>query len=295
MRIQAPESSALGVEIHDFDPRSASEQEIAELLHQVYTAKIVVLKGQDLDSPGFIDLGRRLGEIDVYYEPMYHHPEYREIFVSSNVPADGKQIGVPKTGKFWHADYQFMPRPFGLTLIYPQVIPKENRGTYFIDMGRAYESLPQDLKDAIAGTRAEQSPRRYFKIRPSDVYRPVSELLEEIERKTPAVKHPTTFTHPVTGETVLYISEGFTCALENEAGERLDDSLVPRLLEATGQLDPECTHPLTHLQTYEEGDLLVWDNRSLIHRALHTTTPEPAVSHRVTVHDAHPFFAGTGA
>ncbi len=42
---------------------------------------------------------------------MYQHPEVPEIFVSSNVPENGRQIGVPKTGRFWHADYQFMPDP----------------------------------------------------------------------------------------------------------------------------------------------------------------------------------------
>ncbi|GGM06029.1 putative dioxygenase [Streptomyces fumigatiscleroticus] len=295
MRIETETSQAMGAGVHDFDLHTATEEDFQEIKKTVYTRKIVALKGQNLSSPEFIELGRRLGEIDVYYEPMYHHPEYREIFVSSNVPKDGKQVGVPKTGKFWHADYQFMPRPFGLTLIYPQVIPAQNRGTYFIDMGQAYQKLPEELKKAIAGTRAEQSPRRYFKIRPSDVYRPVSELLEEIEQKTPAVKHPTTIVHPVTGETILYISEGFTCSLQDEQGTVLEEQLVPRLLEASGQLDMTFEHENIHLQTYEEGDLLIWDNRSLIHRALHTTTPEPAVSHRVTVHDEFPFYEGIGA
>jgi taurine dioxygenase len=295
MRIEVETTQAMGARIHDFDLHTAADDDFAQIKKHVYAHKIVALKDQQLSSAEFIELGRRLGEIDVYYEPMYHHPEHREIFVSSNVPKDGKQVGVPKTGKFWHADYQFMPRPFGLTLIYPQVIPRENRGTYYIDMGKAYQNLPEELKQAIAGTRAEQSPRRYFKIRPSDVYRPVSELLDEIEQKTPAVKHPTAFVHPVTGETVLYVSEGFTCALEDEQGNRLDEKLVPQLLEATGQLDMTFEHPNIHLQTYEEGDLLIWDNRSLIHRALHTTTPEPTVSHRVTVHDEFPFYEGFGA
>jgi alpha-ketoglutarate-dependent taurine dioxygenase len=56
---------------------------------------------------------------------MCHHPEQREIFVSSNVISGDTRVGVPQTGKFWHADYQFMPNPFGLTLIYPQVVPKK--------------------------------------------------------------------------------------------------------------------------------------------------------------------------
>jgi taurine dioxygenase len=50
-------------------------------------------------------------------------------------------------------------------------------------------------------------------------------------------------------------------------------------------LDTSFEHDNIHLQTFEKGDLLVWDNRSLVHRALHTSNSEPAVSYRVTVYD----------
>ncbi|MYR16871.1 TauD/TfdA family dioxygenase, partial [Streptomyces sp. SID6137] len=202
---------------------------------------------------------------------------------------------VPKTGKFWHADYQFMPDPFGLTLIYPQVIPEKNRGTYFIDMGRAYERLSEELRAAVRGTRCRHSVRKYFKIRPQDVYRPLSEIIEEVETRTPPVVRPTAFTHPMTGETVLYVSEGFTVGIEGRDGEPLEGKLLDRLFEATGQLDDTFAHEGIHLQSFEQGDLLVWDNRSLIHRARHTTTPEPTVSYRVTVHDERALYDGMRA
>ncbi|MFJ9817784.1 TauD/TfdA dioxygenase family protein [Streptomyces sp. NPDC101151] len=285
MKITEQSGSALGATVEDFDHTIASDADIETLKQTVYTKKIAVLKRQDLSPRQFLDLGKRLGRPETYYEPMYHHPEIKEIFVSSNVPENGKQIGVPKTGKFWHADYQFMPDPFGITLIYPQVIPQRDRGTYFIDMGRAYERLPEDLKQEIAGTHCRHSVRKYFKIRPHDVYRPLSEIIEEVERKTPAVRQPTTFTHPLTGETVLYISEGFTVGVEDANGTPLDDELLKNLFEATGQLDDTFEHDSIHLQSFEQGDLLIWDNRSLVHRARHTTNPEPTVSYRVTVHD----------
>lgn len=292
MKITDQPGSALGATVEDFDHADASDADIEALKRTVYTKKIAVLKGQHLSPRQFLDLGERLGRPETYYEPMYHHPEIKEIFVSSNVPENGKQIGVPKTGKFWHADYQFMPDPFGITLIHPQVVPRKNRGTYFIDMGRAHERLPQDLKKEIAGTYCRHSVRKYFKIRPHDVYRPLSEILEEVERKTPAVRQPTTFVHPLTGETVLYISEGFTVGIEDADGEPLDDDLLQRLFEATGQLDDSFGHDNIHLQSFERGDLLIWDNRSLIHRARHTATPEPTVSYRVTVHDEHALHDG---
>ncbi|MEU6732677.1 TauD/TfdA family dioxygenase [Streptomyces physcomitrii] len=295
MRISDTTGTDLGAVVEDFDHTTASDSDIETLKQAVYTAKIAVLKNQDLSPGAFLDLGRRLGRPETYYEPMYHHPEFREIFVSSNVPENGKQIGVPKTGKFWHADYQFMPDPFGITLIHPQVVPEKNRGTYFIDMGAAYRRLPEELKTEIAGTYCRHSVRKYFKIRPHDVYRPLSEIIEEVERKTPAVRQPTTFTHPVTGETVLYLSEGFTVGIEDGAGNPLGDDLLRRLFEATGQLAEDLVHDNIHLQSFTRGDLLVWDNRSLIHRARHTATPEPTVSHRVTVHDAHPLYEGMRA
>ncbi|MFI6350388.1 TauD/TfdA dioxygenase family protein [Streptomyces sp. NPDC050560] len=285
MRIAERPGTTFGVTVEDFDHTTASEADIDKLKQAVYTSKMVVLRDQDLTARQFLDFGTRLGRPEAYYEPMYHHPEFEEIFVSSNVPENGQQIGVPKTGKFWHADYQFMPDPFGITLIYPQVIPARNRGTYYIDMGRAYERLPGDLKREIAGTRCRHSVRKYFKIRPHDVYRPISEIIDEVERRTPAVVQPTAFLHPMTGETVLYLSEGFTVGIEDGAGDELDGDLLRRLFEATGQLDDTFEHENVHLLSPVKGDLLIWDNRSLIHRARHTATPEPTVSYRVTVHD----------
>jgi taurine dioxygenase len=294
MKITSQPGQEFGATVEGFDHTTASAADIDLLKRTVYSEKIAVLKGMELSPRQFLELGKRLGRPETYYEPMYQHPEVEEIFVSSNVPEGGKQIGVPKTGKFWHADYQFMPDPFGLTLIYPQVIPRKNRGTYFIDMGKAYEKLPGGLKEEIRGTYCRHSVRKYFKIRPHDVYRPISEVIDEVERKTPAVLQPTTFTHPMTGETVLYVSEGFTVGIEDAEGKPLDTDVLHRLFEVTGQLDESFGHGNIHLQGFEQGDLLVWDNRSLIHRARHTTTPEPTVSYRVTVHDDRRLFDGAG-
>jgi taurine dioxygenase len=285
------QDAIMGVIVEGFDAATAGEAEVAELKNLVYTNKIAILKNQDLSTDGFVQLGRLFGTPERYYESMYHHPDNDLVFVSSNVPKDGQQVGVPKTGKFWHADYQFMAQPFSFTLIHPQVVPKVNRGTYFIDLGKAYEALPPEYKAAVAGVQAVHSPRRFFKIRPTDVYRPIEEVLAEIEQKTPAVQRPAVVTHPVTGESILYISEGFTVSLLDADGTELGGDLLHRLLAATGQFDTTFEHEQIHLQRFEFGDLLIWDNRSLVHRARHTDTPEPAVSHRVTVYDGLPFDA----
>lgn len=283
-----------GIIVEEFDASTPTAEACAKLRRLIYEKKIVILRGQRLSPAQFVDFGRLMGEIEVYYQKMYHHPEHREIFVSSNVKKNGEQVGVPQTGMFWHSDYCFMPRPFGITLVHPQVVPPTNRGTYFIDMGRAYADLTPDRKSAIQGTHALHSPRRYVKIRPEDVYRPVGEILDDIERETPPVAHPTTFEHPVTGERILYICAAATYQINDAEGRPIDGDVLPELLRSSGQFDDTFTHPGIHLQRFEAGDLLMWDNRSLIHRARHSERPQPTVSHRITVHDEYGFFGSEG-
>ena len=104
--------------------------------------------------------------------------------------------------------------------------------------------------------------------------------------------HPAVVKHPFTGESIIYISEGFTCGLIDAEGKHLEDELLHRILEATGQYDTVFEHENIHLQSFDVGDLLIWDNRSLVHRARHTPAPEPTVSFRITVNDEFPLSAG---
>jgi taurine dioxygenase len=293
MQITPQAGQLMGSTVTGFDIDTATPAEIDGLRDAIYSQRILILKDQHLSPEQFIALGRAMGDIEVYYEPMYHHPEHKEIFVSGVKPGDVAQ-GVPQTGKFWHADYSFMPRPFGITMTYPQIVPAKNRGTYFIDMTKFFAELEPSVQEMLRPALSEHSPRRYFKIRPSDVYRPIGEIQAEIERITPPVVHPAVFRHPVTGEEILYISEAATCELREADGTPMNADVLKRLLDASGQLDMSFTDPHIHLQRFVKGDLLIWDNRALIHRALHNTEPEPSLSYRITVNDAEPFYPGIG-
>jgi taurine dioxygenase len=120
------------------------------------------------------------------------------------------------------------------------------------------------------------------------VYRPVGEVLADIERVTPPQCWPTVLTHPITGERILYISEAFTYAIEDSRGNALPTALLHELLGESGQLDETYEHPNIFVQNYEPGDLVLWDNRTLIHRALHNPGNEPTESYRITVTDEYP-------
>lgn len=281
------ENPGFGLEITGLDAKKASDSEIKKIQEMIYSEKLVILKNQSLTPEEYCNFGKRFGYVEKYYEEMYHHPVVKEIFVSSNLVENGSFQGVPKTGSFWHSDYAFMPEPFSISIIYPQAIPSSKRGTYYINMGDLYESLDESLKIEIDNKFCEHSIRKYFKIRPTDVYRPIGEILSEIEERTPSITRPLVITHPVTKKKILYISEGFSVGIKDAAGNPLQTDLLHRLLERSGQLDKKFNHPLIKYIKTGLNDIILWDNRSLIHHAEHTKTVGPSKSYRLTVYDSY--------
>jgi alpha-ketoglutarate-dependent taurine dioxygenase len=271
----------LGAQITGLDPKDLDNISTEEIREIVYTNKLVVLKDVHPTPEQFIKLGKIIGEIVPYYEPMYHHKQYPEIFVSSTEEGQG----VPRTGAFWHIDYGFMPKPIAFTMVVPLAVPGTDRGTYFIDLNRVWESLPAAAQDRVRGTRSTHDPRPYIKIRPGDVHRPIGEVWADFTRSTPPITWPTVIRHPRTGRENLYVCVTGTTKIEDKHGNRLDPTVLQELLEATGQLDSEYKSPFIHTQHYEVGDIILWDNRVLVHRAKHGTAEGTLTTHRLTMLD----------
>jgi len=249
MRITTRSGEALGVTVEGFTGEQAPATDLAALKDAVYTRKIAVVKGQELTPQQFLALGRRLGRKADHHLPVYC-----------------------QAGKFWHSNRHLTTDPFDLSLGYPRAVP-----TYFIDMAAAYERLPNDLKFEVRSATATYGVLRHAELGPGEKDQKLADIVELVNGRTPPVTGPAVSRHPHTEETVLHISEGFTLALRDTDGADRPD-LLAALLEATGQLDPTYGHENIHLQAFEEGDLLVWDNHSLVHRAAHAAAPEPVVS-----------------
>ncbi|MCV7202702.1 TauD/TfdA family dioxygenase [Mycolicibacterium peregrinum] len=271
----------LGAQVTGIDPKNLDDITRDEIREVVYQNKLVILKDVHPTPEEFLRLGRIVGDVVTYYEPIYHHKDHPEIFVSSTEEGNG----VPRTGAFWHIDYMFMPEPFAFSMVVPLAVPGSDRGTYFIDLNKVWESLPESARDSVRGTFATHDPRRHIKIRPHDVYKPIGEVWDEISRTTPPIAWPTVIRHPKTGQEILYICASGTTKIEDRNGHVLDPAVLQELMTATGQLDPDFTSPFIHAQHYEVGDVVLWDNRVLMHRAKHGTTPGTLTTHRLTMLD----------
>ncbi|MGO4421625.1 TauD/TfdA dioxygenase family protein, partial [Streptomyces sp. MCAF7] len=91
MKITPQVDQKMGATVTEFDVETLSTSDALRLKDAIYQEKLLILKDQHLSPQQFIALGKALGTIEVYYEPMYHHPDHEEIFVSSSTPESTQQ------------------------------------------------------------------------------------------------------------------------------------------------------------------------------------------------------------
>jgi len=288
MTINPPCNSSIGAELPDVDAKSITAAETVEIKQLVYKHKLVVFRNQNLSKTEYIAFARMFGEPQIYLQKNYHHPDHPEIFVSSNVPENGKKVGVSGTGRYWHTDYQFHSQPLPMTMLYPQVLPRGKRETYYIDMEHVYSVLPADLRSYVDGKLALHDAKWRYKITPEDIDRAVIDILADVEKMVPPLTHPAVIQHPVTGHNILYISSGFTAGIVG-LGYEENREVMKKLFAFVEKPDYIYVHP------WRYGDILLWDNRSLIHKASDTPKGEQSSSYRIGIYDGVPFYAGLAA
>lgn len=287
----------IGCSISGVNLLELSKEDLLEIKRLLYTHKLVILKDQKMTEQQFCDVSGLFGKPVPYLQENYHHPDYPLIFVSSNIEKDGKKIGVARTGGYWHSDTSFLDDPVVLTVLYPQVIPlNSRRTTLFIDLETALSEMPSELRQRLENKIFIHSGKWKYKVRENDVGFDISEILAFIHQAQPPARHPAIIQHPVTGKHVLYASRGFTLGVE---GMTTDESctLLGQVFDFIEQ-----ERFISEFQ-WQLGDILVWDNRVLTHKAGRLAAAndptlgdvkqeEDTLVYRIIVRDGYPLYAG---
>ena len=278
----------IGAEVRGWDVTAFTQDspEMETLRQLIYRNKVVAIRGQHgLDEQQYVDFANAVGKPQIYFQQNYHHPQYPEIFVSNNLNEEGKKFGVSGTGRYWHTDCSFEKHPLSFTSIYPLIFPKSARETSYIDMARVYRELPDNLKRYVDGAMAMQEAWPRYKVQACDIDRSIDEIIDNFKAECPPMAHPAVIEHPVTGEKILYISSGFTSKLVGLPHEE-NEQVMKALFEFIEQ--PKYIH--THY--WEEGDLLIWDNRLVVHKGSRAQPGETSRSYRIGIYDDLPFYVG---
>jgi len=254
-----PITPAVGAEISNVDLRSLSDAGFAQIEQAWNRHSVLLFRGQKLSDDDLLDFSRRLGELDP--PPNQEHGRqspagYPDIYVVSNVLDDkGAPIGALGSGEaVWHTDMSYAEVPPDASMLYALEIPPSGGNTWFLSMQAAWAGLPEPLKARLKGRRIKHDGTYN-----SGGYVRKGVTPTDDPHKAPGAWHPAVISHPVTGVPALYLGRRRNSYVEGlsavESNALLDEVWVA------------ATQPqFTYEHRWRIGDLVLWDNRSTMHR-----------------------------
>ena len=240
-----------------------------------FQSQVLVFRAQKFTASDFVNFARQFGRAEPHVIDQFHHPEHADILILSNVERDGKPIGLADAGTYFHTDYSYLDVPARATTLYSIQVPKKGGDTLFADQYAAYDGLPSSLKTQIEDLVALHHYGNRDDLDESS--RTVASALTEAqEGRMTWVRHKVARRHPITGRIALYSVSGSSFGIE---GMPQDEAL-----DLLDELKRHATQEKYQLRLkYGVGDVVVWDNASLLHSATLTDPGDPRTLWRITI------------
>ncbi len=249
-------ATVTGLRLADLDDAGFAALHAAWLQHA-----LLVFPGQFLTNAEQIGFARRFGPIE--------RIGGGEIVAISNVKADGTvrqhtpaewddMMKVIVGNMEWHADSTYMPVMAQGAVFSAEVVPPTGGRTAFADMRAAWDAL-DDATRALVEQRSAHHSLVYSQSKLGHVQKEGSAYLGYGMGETTAPLRPLVKVHPETGRRSLLIGR------HAHAVPGMDPAESERFLE--GLVAWACQPPRVHAHTWAAGDVVLWDNRCLLHRA----------------------------
>ena len=264
-----PLTDSFGVEVFGLPLADVTKDHLFPELRQLFeTHSALLFRGQDVTDETHLRLAQLFGPLEDRYPEERKDPGSYQIPKVSNVREDGstsqeldlKTLGL-KANFLWHADSTFLPIPALTNILIGRVVTKTGGATELASTRAGWAAMPETLKDKV---RRRGVWHRYAhsraKISPELAALPMF-------NKWPDTRWKPVWTNPVTGEEALYIaSHAFRLdGMEEAESQTLIDELVDF-----------CTQPqFVYPHQWQEGDVLIWDQRAVLHRGTPWNYDEP--------------------
>ena len=251
-RLSAPLGAVVrGIDVRDVD--AASALKLNELFCQHH---VLVLPGQDLTPQDQLNFAAHWGELIPF--PYMSLPDYPDLIELKN---RGKAQDV---NQHWHSDMTYNPTPPKLTMLYALEAPAIGGETAFSNQNLAYDELSAGMKKLLDDLKAHHSAEG------------LARLYGEDEKAASRALHPVVRTHDETGARSLYVCRAFTRRFEDWTREE-SKVLLEYLYEHSVRPEYQGRHQ------WQAGDLVMWDNRCLLHYAVHNHGDDARIIHRCQV------------
>ena len=233
---------------------------------------IVVFPGQVLTREQQYAFARNFGEVEPSGQPGSKRREVAHVI--TNLDKDGNPVdrsSSPVSNYRWHTDKSWHAVPPSLTMLYAVEVPCCGGDTEFANTRLGYAALPEETRHRIADWRV------VFRWGVS------GGKSVAVMRDDPPVDHPLVRTHPDTGQRALYLGNHASHILGMPEDEGA--AILEELLRHTTQ------RQFVYAHRWQRGDLVMWDNRCLLHRAVanYQLDKERRILHRSVVCGTKPF------
>lgn len=254
-----PLHEQFGVEIAGVDVASMSDEVFGRVEATAEEHSLVLFREQSLDDARQLALTRRFGEPEFSHVAYGRDGSIEYVGVIGNIAPDGMQLPASDkkvvfgTGnEMWHSDSSFRPVPTRFSLSYAYEITPQGGEIEFVSTRPAYAALP----DALKARMEDLVVIHDYVFSRSKVGEDV--VSPSLAKSLPPVRQKLVRTNPVTGHKNFYVGshaktiEGWR---DEDARELLDDLIARTVM-------PESIYQ----HRWRVGDLLIWDNRCLLHR-----------------------------
>ena len=248
-------SDHTGAEVTGVDLTKPVDAETRAHLNKAFVDhSVLVVRDQRMDPHRMLAAVQLFGDVFIQHNTRFALPECPQIHYISNQDKfpDGTRY-IP--GEGYHTDHSNDARPPKATVLHAVTLPDHGGDTQYVNMHRAYETLPAAIREKIGDLQAIHVYQN------SHSTRKLMGLPDAAKERVPnAVLHPIVRTHPETGRKSIYINpiriEGILGLAHGEALPLLDTLLEHAIREE---------HQYRH--RWRQGDLVFWDNRCLLHKA----------------------------
>ncbi len=269
-----PSGQACGARVSGLDLSHPIAPDLAEQIRSIWLEhKVIAFPGQAMGDDALEAFTIAMGGFgeDPFFDPIPGRQHIAAILRE----ADERS---PLFAENWHSDWSFLPAPPSGTCLLAIDIPPHGGDTLFADQAAAFRALPEDRKDylrsltAVHSAQLAYAPDGTYGDRDKDRSMAIRPDISALETQT----HPLVQAHPETGEETLYSTLGYIIGIE---GMAQSDAIA--LLSELAQWQSRDEFVYRH--EWENDMLLMWDNRSLLHKATGGYEGHRRELHRTTI------------
>ncbi len=259
-----PIDASFGAYIHDIQLAQVTDATFAALREAWVEYGLLVFHDQSLSKSEQDDFARRFGPLEFGAAAISNLDKFDRIHADS----DDDLVKSLRGNEGWHHDSTYMPVQAMGAVFSAEIVPPSGSSTGFADTRAAYDALDQATKDQLAGMQAYHS-LEYSQGRAGYLPSPNNEGGYSFYGYHGGVVplRPMVKVHPDTGRTNLCIGRHAhnIVGMDPADSERFIDDINERSVQPQWM----------HFHEWEAGDVVVWDNRRLLHCAVPFDLTEP--------------------